>query len=121
MKQFFGMSQRGNLDEALQGLRHPEFIMLFSKQIPLQTVYVLDRHGGDIFQCVGDGGYAVRKSDNPNTVLHDGVQDYHQFFTGVKGESCPAPVGAESFSTPPAPAGADPAAPCPSTSCLLVN
>lgn len=30
MKQFFGMSQRGNLDEALQGLYHPQFIMLFS-------------------------------------------------------------------------------------------
>ena len=30
MKQFFGMSQRGNLDEALQGLYHPQFIMLLS-------------------------------------------------------------------------------------------
>ena len=30
MKQFFGMSQRGNLDEALQGLIHPQFIMLLS-------------------------------------------------------------------------------------------
>ena len=30
MKQFYGMSQRGNLDEALQGLYQPQFIMLFS-------------------------------------------------------------------------------------------
>ena len=30
MKQFFGMSQYGNLDEALQGLYHPQFIMLLS-------------------------------------------------------------------------------------------
>lgn len=30
MKQFFGMSQRGSLDEALQGIYHPQFIMLFS-------------------------------------------------------------------------------------------
>ena len=30
MKQFYGMSQRGNLDEALNGLRNPEFIMLLS-------------------------------------------------------------------------------------------
>ena len=30
MKQFFGMSQRGSLDEALQGVYHPQFIMLFS-------------------------------------------------------------------------------------------
>ena len=30
MKQFFGMSQRGNLDEALQGLYQPQFIMLLS-------------------------------------------------------------------------------------------
>lgn len=30
MKQFFGMSQRGNLEEALQGLHSPQFIMLLS-------------------------------------------------------------------------------------------
>ena len=30
MKQFYGMSQRGNLDEALSGLRNPEIIMLLS-------------------------------------------------------------------------------------------
>ena len=30
MKQFYGMSQRGSLEEALQGLYRPQFIMLFS-------------------------------------------------------------------------------------------
>ena len=30
MKQFYGMSQRGSLDEALQGLFRPQFIMLLS-------------------------------------------------------------------------------------------
>lgn len=30
MKQFYGMSRRGDLDEALSGLRSPEFIMLLS-------------------------------------------------------------------------------------------
>lgn len=32
MKQFYGMSQRGSLGEALQGLSHPQFIMLFSNK-----------------------------------------------------------------------------------------
>jgi hypothetical protein len=32
MKQFYGMSQRGNLDEALQGLSHPQLIMLLSNK-----------------------------------------------------------------------------------------
>ena len=30
MRQFFGMSQSGNLEEALGGLRNPQFIMLLS-------------------------------------------------------------------------------------------
>ncbi len=30
MKQYFGMSQRGDLDEALRGLHSPQFIMLFT-------------------------------------------------------------------------------------------
>ena len=30
MRQFYGMSQRGNLDEALQGLHNPQFIMLLT-------------------------------------------------------------------------------------------
>ena len=37
MKQFFGMSQRGSLDEALQGLYHPQFIMLMSNERQFET------------------------------------------------------------------------------------
>ena len=37
MKQFFGMSQRGNLDEALQGLHAPQFIMLLSNENQLEA------------------------------------------------------------------------------------
>lgn len=32
MKQFFGMSQRGDLQQAVQGLHNPQFIMLLSNQ-----------------------------------------------------------------------------------------
>ena len=31
MKQFFGMSQRGELREAVRGLNRPQFIMLLSR------------------------------------------------------------------------------------------
>ena len=37
MKQFFGMSQRGNLDEAIQGLVHPQFIMLLSNETQFEA------------------------------------------------------------------------------------
>ena len=30
MRQFFGMSQHGNLQEAVAGLSHPQFLMLLS-------------------------------------------------------------------------------------------
>ena len=30
MRQFFGMSQRGHLEEAVSGLKNPQFIMLLS-------------------------------------------------------------------------------------------
>ena len=36
MKQFFGMSQNGNLKEALRGLSNPQFIMLFSNDRQFQ-------------------------------------------------------------------------------------
>ena len=41
MKQFFGMSQRGNLDEALQGLHAPQFIMLLSNENQLEALLKL--------------------------------------------------------------------------------
>lgn len=37
MKQFFGMSPRGNLEEALSGLRSPQFIMLLSNNTQFEA------------------------------------------------------------------------------------
>ena len=37
MKQFFGMSQNGNLSEAVNGLKNPQFIMLFSNNSQFET------------------------------------------------------------------------------------
>ena len=68
MKQFFGMSQRGNLDEALQGLRHPEFIMLFSNQDQFEShVAALEQHfpGVPSIGCIG--------MSYLNTVVEHGV------------------------------------------------
>lgn len=56
MKQFFGMSQRGNLDEALQGLYHPDFIMLLSNSDQFEDhVAALERcfPGVPSIGCIG--------------------------------------------------------------------
>ncbi len=56
MRQFFGMSQRGNLDEALSGLRSPEFIMLLSNDSQFEThVKELERRfpGVPSIGCIG--------------------------------------------------------------------
>ncbi|MDE7243500.1 MAG: hypothetical protein K2O18_05925 [Oscillospiraceae bacterium] len=37
MKQFFGMSQRGSLDEALRDLRRPQFLMLLSNNAQFES------------------------------------------------------------------------------------
>lgn len=37
MKQFFGMSQQGNLEEAVRGLNNPQLIMLFSNNDQFET------------------------------------------------------------------------------------
>ena len=37
MRQFFGTSRHGNLKEAVQGLGHPQFIMLFSNDGQFDT------------------------------------------------------------------------------------
>lgn len=37
MKQFYGMSQRGNLSEAVTGLTNPQFIMLFSNDAQFES------------------------------------------------------------------------------------
>ncbi len=56
MKQFFGMSQRGNLEEALRGLHAPQFIMLFSNDGQFEKhVEELERRfpGVPSIGCVG--------------------------------------------------------------------
>ena len=56
MKQFYGMSQRGNLDEALSGLRNPEFIMLLSNNNQFEAhVMALEQRfpGVPSIGCIG--------------------------------------------------------------------
>lgn len=56
MKQFFGMSQRGNLEEALQGLYRPQFIMLLSNSNQFEEhVNALEKHfpGVPSIGCIG--------------------------------------------------------------------
>ena len=56
MKQFYGMSQRGNLDEALQGLYSPQFIMLLSNNDQFEEhVAALERRfpGVPSIGCIG--------------------------------------------------------------------
>ena len=56
MKQFFGMSQRGDLDEALQGLYLPQFIMLLSNDDQFEAhVAALEKRfpGGPSIGCIG--------------------------------------------------------------------
>ena len=56
MKQFFGMSQRGNLEEALQGLHSPQFIMLLSNDSQFEDhVKALEKRypGVPSIGCIG--------------------------------------------------------------------
>lgn len=56
MKQFFGMSQTGNLEEAVRGLSKPQLIMLFSNSEQFEThVNELERLYPDIpsIGCIG--------------------------------------------------------------------
>ena len=56
MKQFFGMSQSGNLAEALRGLRSPQFIMLFTNDSQFEEhVEALEKSfpGVPSIGCVG--------------------------------------------------------------------
>ncbi len=56
MKQFYGMSQRGNLDEALQGLYQPQFIMLLSNKDQFEShVAALEKRfpGVPSIGCIG--------------------------------------------------------------------
>ena len=56
MKQFYGMSPRGNLEEALQGLYSPQFIMLLSNADQFEDhVQALERRfpGIPSIGCIG--------------------------------------------------------------------
>ena len=56
MKQFFGMSHRGNLEEALQGIYQPQFIMLLSNDTQFEEhVKELERRfpGVPSIGCIG--------------------------------------------------------------------
>ena len=56
MKQFYGRSQRGSLDEALNGLRNPEFIMLLSNDSQFEAhVKALEQRfpGVPSIGCIG--------------------------------------------------------------------
>lgn len=56
MRQFYGMSQRGNLDEAIQGLHFPQFIMLLSNTDQFEEhVAALERRfpGVPSIGCIG--------------------------------------------------------------------
>ena len=56
LKQFYGMSQRGNLEEALQGLYQPQFIMLLSNESQFENhVKELERRypGVPSIGCIG--------------------------------------------------------------------
>ncbi|MCI8304760.1 MAG: hypothetical protein HFF52_09060 [Lawsonibacter sp.] len=56
MKQFFGMSQRGNLEEAIQGLYNPQFIMLLSNDVQFEDhVQALEKRfpGVPSIGCIG--------------------------------------------------------------------
>lgn len=45
MKQFFGMSQSGRLEEALRGLKNPQFLMLLSNDRQFEEhVKALEKH-----------------------------------------------------------------------------
>ena len=68
MKQFFGMSQRGDLDEALRGLYHPQFIMLLSNDDQFEShVAALESRfpGVPSIGCIG--------MSYQNTVVEKGV------------------------------------------------
>ncbi|MCI8549632.1 MAG: hypothetical protein HFI68_03375 [Lachnospiraceae bacterium] len=58
MRQFFGMSQSGNLDEAVRGLRNPQFIMLLSNDTQFEAhVHGLEKlfPGVPSIGCIGMG------------------------------------------------------------------
>ncbi|NCE64382.1 hypothetical protein D1159_07210 [Pseudoflavonifractor sp. 524-17] len=77
MKQFFGMSQSGNLEEAVHGLYNPQFIMLLSNNTQFEGhVKALEKRfpGVPSIGCIGMG-YQTRVVENGVVVIafSDGV------------------------------------------------
>ena len=77
MRQFFGMSQNGNLAEAVQGLKNPQFIMLLSNDAQFEThVKMLEKLYPQIpsIGCIGMG-YDTRVVEKGVVVIafSDGV------------------------------------------------
>ena len=77
MKQFIGMSPRGNLDEALSGLYGPQFIMLLSNDAQFEThVKELEKRfpGVPSIGCIGMS-YQINVVENGVSVVafYDGV------------------------------------------------
>lgn len=87
VKQFFGMSQRGDLDEALQGLRSPQFIMLFSNGNQFEDhVNALEKRfpGVPSIGCIGMS-YQSRMVENGVGIIAfgDGVNAAANVLEGV--------------------------------------
>ena len=78
MKQFFGMSQRGNLAEAARGLSNPEFIMLISNSSQFeQHVAELEKLFPKVpsIGCIGMGYDTRVTEDGVSIIAHtDGVE-----------------------------------------------
>ncbi|MCI8600915.1 MAG: hypothetical protein HFE45_04890 [Oscillospiraceae bacterium] len=77
MKQFVGMSQRGSLEEAVNGLRNPQFIMLLSNNDQFEShVEELEKRfpGVPSIGCIGMS-YQVNIIENGVSVIafYDGV------------------------------------------------
>ena len=77
MKQFVGMSPRGNLEEAVSGLRAPQFLMLLSNNAQFEAhVKELERRfpGVPSIGCIGMS-YQVNVVENGVSVIafYDGV------------------------------------------------
>lgn len=77
MRQFFGMSQSGNLAEAVEGLDNPQFIMLMSNNAQFEThVKALERYypGVPSIGCIGMS-YDIRVVEEGVGVVafYDGV------------------------------------------------
>ncbi len=57
MKQFFGMSQRGRIEEAVSGIKNPQFLMLMSNAAQFEAhVKTLEKlyPGVPSIGCIGN-------------------------------------------------------------------